>query len=185
MAADFLMFEGDVKQFGFDEKIKVRLTSLKAVRPSKELVIVQGMENNRSIVENRHVDILLDPDKFCRKDKLHHRSSGLDDVICKFAKRKNIAVGFSFSSFLYVEDISVKLGRLMQNIRFCRKFKVKMVIGSFASNSQELRGMEDMAAFFRVAGMTPKEVKDAFNAAAEILKEKRTRVREGVRLVED
>ena len=39
---------------------------------------------------------------------------------------------------------SQRLGKIMQNIKLCRKFKVKIVSGSFAKNEDELRNFLDI-----------------------------------------
>ena len=45
----------------------------------------------------------------------------------------------------------------MQNIRFCRKFKVPMIVASFAKTPFEMRAPFELKAFFEVLGMTSKE----------------------------
>lgn len=131
---------------------------------SKELVVVQGSDDtlNRLALSSRYVDILLDPHLGSRKDFMHQRNSGLNQVLCVLAKENNVAVGFSFSSILHAEKRGRVLGRIMQNIRLCRRYKVPMVIGSFAKNDWDVRNEKDLQAFFQVLGMTGKEVQMDF-----------------------
>src|SRR3989338_6580410 len=95
---------------------------------SKEIIIVQGGDDtlNRAVVSSRYVDILLDPHLGSRKDFMHQRNSGLNHVLCALAKENNVAIGFSFSSILHAEKRAVLLGRIMQNILLCRKYKIPM-----------------------------------------------------------
>ncbi|MSR85917.1 hypothetical protein EXS74_00810 [Candidatus Woesearchaeota archaeon] len=127
---------------------------------SKELVVVQGGDDilNRAVVSSRYVDILLDPHLGNRKDFMHQRNSGLNHVLCSLAKENNVAIGFSFSNILHAEKRGVLLGRIMQNILLCRKYKIPMVIGSFAKEEWDVRNEKDLQAFFQVLGMTGKEV---------------------------
>ena len=51
----------------------------------------------------------------------------------------------------------------MQNVRLCRKYKVRMVLASFAHDPWEMRSAYDLLAFGQVLGMTPKEATVALN----------------------
>ena len=124
--------------------------------------------------------MLLDPHLGNRRDFVHHRNSGLNQVLCKLAKDNDIAIGFSLSSVLRSKEKGKYIGRMMQNIRLCRKYKVKMVIGSFAENKNEIRGLQDIQAFFKVIGMTGKEV--VMDYVEKRLDFKRRFIRKGVML---
>ena len=127
--------------------------------------IVEGIseEKNRKTVENKQIDILLAPERVGRKDRLNQRDSGLNDVLCKLAKENDVAIGFSFSDLLNSKYRAVVLGRMMQNVRLCRKYKVRMVLASFAHDPWEMRSAYDLLAFGQVLGMTPKEATVALN----------------------
>ncbi|MEM4245288.1 MAG: RNase P subunit p30 family protein [Candidatus Nanoarchaeia archaeon] len=143
---------------------------------SKEfgLVVVLGSHLNRDAVSNRKVDILLSPHSGVSHDYLSSRNSGLNEVLCKLAKKNDVAVGFSFSEILNAErlDRSLILGRVMQNVMLCRKFKVPMVLGSFAFEKSEMRPPKDLISFGMSIGMTPGEAKKALTFVDEIVKSK-------------
>ncbi|MBI1972725.1 hypothetical protein HYS50_01840 [Candidatus Woesearchaeota archaeon] len=132
---------------------------------AKTFNIVEGTteEKNRTAVENKQVDILLAPERAGKKDKFTQRDSGLNHVLCALAKKNDIAIGFSFSDLLNSLHRAIVLGRMMQNVRLCRKYKVRMVVASFAKNPWEMRSAHDLFAFAQVLGMTPKEAKLALN----------------------
>ncbi len=144
------------------------------------LVVVQGGDDkvNRRAVSSKNVDILLDPHLGKRYDKMHQRDSGLNQVLCKLAKEKGVAIGFSFRSILNAKSRAKLMGRMIQNIKLCRKYKVRMVIGSFAKTESETRNVKDVQAFFRVLGMTGAEVKIDF--VAKRLDWKKRYIRKGV-----
>lgn len=98
-----------------------------------------------------------------KRDFIHYRNSGLNQVLCKLAKKNNIAIAFNFNLILNSEGMlrSQLLGRMMQNIKFCRKYKVNMVIGSFASKPEEMRSAHDLISFGISIGMHPKEAKES------------------------
>ena len=150
---------------------------------SKDLVVVQGGDDtlNRLALSCKHVDILLDPHLGNRKDFMHQRNSGLNHVLCALAKENTVAIGFSFSAILRSPQREKLLGRMMQNILLCRKYKIPMVIGSFAKNHWEIRNEKDLQAFFMVLGMTGKEVQ--MNFVQKRLDYKKRFVQKGVMLV--
>ncbi len=55
------------------------------------------------------------------------------------------------------------LRRMMQNVKLCRKYKVKMLINSFAKNEYELRSRDALKSFGLVIGMNSREVIEATN----------------------
>ncbi len=127
--------------------------------------IVEGIseEKNRKAIENKQVDILVAPERAGKKDSLNQRGSGLNHVLCKLAHENDVAIGFSFSDVLSAKQRSVVLGRMMQNVRLCKKYKVRMVLASFAQSPWEMRHAYDLLAFGMVLGMTPKEARQALN----------------------
>lgn len=127
--------------------------------------IIEGIseEKNRKAVENKQVDMLLAPERAGKKDRLNQRDSGLNHVLCAIAHEKDVAIGFSFSDLLNAKNRAVVLGRMMQNVRLCRKYKVRMVVASFAQDPWEMRSASDLFAFAQVIGMPPKEAKIALN----------------------
>lgn len=152
------------------------------------LRVVVGSKRNRITVETKNVDVLLSPEKGVKKDSLHYRNSGLNHVICKLAKKNNIAIGFNFNDILTSGGLKRAeiLGRMMQNVKLCRKYKLRMVIGSFARNKWEMRARNDLISFGIVLGMHPKEAGNSLKTADEILEEKKERkfiVTEGIKIV--
>jgi len=134
------------------------------INKAKGVVIVEGGSDkiNRAALENKKVDILLGPERGRKKDHTHYRNSGLNQVLCKLANKNNIAIGFDFNDVLYAKERYnleryIILGRMMQNVRFCRKYKVKMYVFDFLNE----RNKEELRSFCFVIGMTPGEAKEA------------------------
>lgn len=100
-----------------------------------------------------------------RRDFIHQRGSGLNHIMARLAAQNDVKIGFSFSTILNASpvDRSKVIGRVKQNIMLCRKYKVKTVVASFASNPLEMRSAKDLISFFTVLGMHPKEAKDSLN----------------------
>lgn len=173
-----------VEPIEFTTKNDVR----KKINKTKDLKIVIGSKNNRTLVEMKNIDILLSPEKGVKKDHLHYRNSGLNQVICKLAKKRDIAIGFNFNDILITKgrERAQIIGRMMQNIRLCRKYKLRMVLGSFAKNKWQMRARNDLMSLGIVMGMHPKEAKNSLEMIGKIIKEKKDKkyfVREGIKLV--
>ncbi|MBI3035166.1 hypothetical protein HYY71_02485 [Candidatus Woesearchaeota archaeon] len=86
--------------------------------------------------------------------KSSQRESGLNHIICGIASKNDVAVGFSYSSLLNKNpvDSSQLIGRMIQNIRLCQKYKVKTVIGSFSERPFEMRARHDITSLFTMLG---------------------------------
>ena len=119
---------------------------------------------NRSAVENKSLDILISPERNSEEDFMHYRNSGLNQVLCKLAKKNNIAIGFNFNYVLNSEGIlrSKILGRMIQNVKLCRKYKVKMIIINLKENPYEVRAISDLKSFGICLGMHQKEISVRF-----------------------
>ena len=103
------------------------------------VVIGGNYELNKRILETKHVNLLLDPEPL-EKDFMNYKNSGLNQVLVKLAKSKNIGIGFSLSRLLKLNklDRARLLGKIMQNIILCNKYKVKIFILSNNINHNDL-----------------------------------------------
>lgn len=135
----------------------------------KELVVLKNPPRSKLTKE---VDIIYGFEESDRKDFIHHRNSGMNHIIAKILHDKKIAYGFSFSLVLN-GDSAVIIGRMRQNVKLCRKYKVKMFIGSFAKSETEVRALEDLKVFGKVIGMIGAEVKDSLKVVSLKLEYKR------------
>ncbi len=153
---DIVRFDGDFFELGFSQ-----------ILPAKQFTIVEAgtLDKNRSLLSDKRIDILLGAERVASHDSFHHRHSGFNQVLLPLAKKNQIAMGFSLSDLSRVSSDQriVLLGRMMQNVRLCRKFKVKMVLASFAKTKWEMCSAHDLLSFGITLGMTPQEAKDALS----------------------
>ncbi|MBN2112443.1 hypothetical protein JW707_05085 [Candidatus Woesearchaeota archaeon] len=129
------------------------------------LVLVKSSRNDRWVLEKSKADILFGLEEGQRKDFMHHRASGLNQILCKIAKQKDKMIAFSFSAILNSkgERRAQLLGKMMQNIKFCRKYKVRTILASFAKTPYGMRAPNDLVSFGVSLGMHPKEAKDSMS----------------------
>jgi|TARA_Y100000310_G_scaffold226034_1_gene228114 hypothetical protein len=156
-----LCFVYRLKRFknSYDSKIKLNfgvLAEPNEVRKAKKLsefVFIKSSDKDRAIMENNRNLFLFGLEKAARHDFIHHRA-GLNQVLAKIACKNKIKVCISFSDVLNSEGVvrANILGRMLQNIRICRKYKVDMLVGSFASEPFDMRSAHDLKAFGKILG---------------------------------
>lgn len=154
-------------------------------QPGLKIVLAENDGIIRAALENKKTDILLIGERIEEKDFMHNRNSGLNKVLCDLAKKNNIIIAFSFSQMLNSRDKPKLLGRVMQNIMLCRKFKTKTLVATFAKNKWEMRTKHDLASLMKCLGMTPGQAKSSLEELNNILSYKKQNwVSEGIRIIE-
>ncbi len=116
---------------------------------SKEEIIVKAKtpEFNRKVLENREVNTLLSPEFHNRKDFQKQRDSGLNEFLCKLAKKNNITIGIDLDNLkdLNKKQKAILLARIKQNTMLCKKAKTKITLHSKKSIKKQ-----DASAFMKV-----------------------------------
>jgi len=167
---DFNKIKKKIEDLKKDAKISIEigvkgdLRNINRFR-NEYFTLVESSDKSRYIIEKIKPNVIFDLEVFGRKDFIHHRNSGLNQVLCKIANKNKVIVGINFNNLLK-ETKSRKdtiIGRIQQNIKLCRKYKVKMIIGSFASSPYEMRNPNDLMSFLIVLGMHPKEAKESLS----------------------
>ena len=125
---------------------------LKKIKNKIEGVFVAAKSSDKDmeIMEGSLANLIFSFEENPRRDFIHQRASGLNHILCSLARKNNIAIGFSSSSILNSKNTHEILGRIMQNLRMCRQFKVKTIIASFAKNPYEMRSMHDLMSLFKI-----------------------------------
>ena len=128
-----------------------------------DIVLVKSSKNDIYVLEKTKADILFGLELNPRPDSMHYRSSGLNQVLCKLANKNRIMIAIPFSMVLKSKDMlkSQIMGRISQNIKLCRKYKVNMIVASFAQEPFQIRAAKDLESFCVVLGMHPKQAKEA------------------------
>ena len=103
----------------------------------------------RKILEKEDVQIYM-PILFYKKDRQKQRESGLDHVMAKIAKKKNILIGINLREIISARGTKKAeiLARISQNIKICNKNKLKMVFLDFGE-----KNVYDLKSFGLVLGM--------------------------------
>ena len=146
-----LLYKRAVPPIKFNSKVKVKraffVDNLKDVeRAARDFEMVFAPAR-REFFESKKVGFLVGAESVDGKDSFHQRRSGLDEVMCKLAVEKDKVLVFDISQFSFS---GLTLGRMMQNARLCRKFKLKTLVASFTSNPLEMRAPKDLGGFARL-----------------------------------
>jgi len=109
---------------------------IQSLKKQKKQIIVMAKEPefNRKILENKDVDILMSPELHSRNDRLKERDSGLNEVLCKIAKKNEVAIGVEIEKIkkLGGEEKARAIARLIQNIKLCKRVGTKIkLFGKF------------------------------------------------------
>ncbi|MFH1212335.1 MAG: RNase P subunit p30 family protein [Candidatus Woesearchaeota archaeon] len=114
--------------------------------------------------ESRMIDIVFDQEFDDKKDFMHSRNSGLNQVLAKLSKEKDKIIALDFGLLLSSkEQQRIMLGRFMQNIMLQKKYKFRMIIASFAENPFQMRAPKDLASLLTVLGADAGAAKKAMD----------------------
>jgi ribonuclease P/MRP protein subunit RPP1 len=127
-----------------------------------KFLAVQGSndEVNRAALEDKRVDLLLNPEIERTRDFSDWRNSGLNDVLCRFAAQNKVSIGIDLSTFPSEKfSLAERLGRIMQNIKLCRKFKAKMIVFSSETSIND----HDLMSISLALGMSTEQTKTSLS----------------------
>ncbi len=100
-------------------------------KEDKEIVVIaQDDDFNRKIVENSNVDVLLGLEIHDRKDYLKQRDSGLNEILCRLAKKNNVKIGIDLKNIVKLNNVEKAkvLSRVRQNIKLCRRVGTEIIV---------------------------------------------------------
>ena len=153
------------KKTGFEPIFLVNNKNFgKAAKQSRTLA-AKSSDNDKMMIESKKIKIIYGFEEMQRKDFIHQRASGLNHVLCGLARKNNTAIGFSYSSIISGNKAqsAIIMGRMMQNINLCGKYKNKTIITSFSGNPYDLRAYHDISSLFRLMGMDDNAIKNSFS----------------------
>lgn len=136
---------------------KLEKEALKFYDKTAKLTFVEGTRKN---FDSKKKCVFKDLELLEKKDSFHYRRGGLNQILCKLAGKYGKTVFFNLN-LLKGKNKEVMMGRMMQNIKLCRKFKVQMKAGFFPLVKEEIKNPEDVKSLLKVLGMTALEAKNA------------------------
>ena len=153
----------DEKCDGFliDSSEKEARRIIESLRGSGKKIAIQGGDDafNRRAIESLRVDYLVSPEGKTKRDNLKQRDSGINHVIAKLAKRKNISIVINIFDIkkLKKEELALRMSKILQNIKICRKAGCEIRIASFGSKESEVIDELGRRAFGESLGMSSQQ----------------------------
>lgn len=134
----------------------------------KIIVMGNGDEINRIAVSDKRVSMLLSPENAKKKDFMHYRDSGLNQVLCNLALKNGILIGIDYSSIKKMKgkERAARIGRIMQNIELCNKYKTPVVLASFGKKPSD---PYTLRSFGLSLGMETSQAKKSLESAGSLL----------------
>ncbi|MBI2661764.1 hypothetical protein HYX09_05885 [Candidatus Woesearchaeota archaeon] len=123
--------------------------------------------SSREVFESRRPVHIFGMELFPRNDSMHTRHSGMNHILAASAHENGHTICFSPATLQSSNNpgFSVVLGRMMQNVTLCRKFKIRMKLASLAGSPYKIRAEKEMESFGMFLGMSRKEAKEALSFA--------------------
>jgi len=139
------------------------------------LVIGQGGLNktNTFFIEQSRVDFLLDPQSQIQKPKLdfiHHFNSGLNHIQSRYLKNKEIGLIFTLNNSQNKYHIK-EIGRINQNIKFARKYKVGVNINYIVQKPNQIKSKIELNGIYSIFNISNDQKKESLNILEKKIKE--------------
>jgi RNase P/RNase MRP subunit p30 len=103
------------------------------LKDAGEVVVVRAQDDdfNRKMFENKDVDVVFGLEMHGRRDYMKQRDSGLNEVLCKLARKNGIKIEVDLKGIvkLSVVEKARVLARVRQNIKLCRRVGVDILVG--------------------------------------------------------
>ncbi|MEM5792833.1 MAG: RNase P subunit p30 family protein [Candidatus Aenigmatarchaeota archaeon] len=171
---------------GFEASNTKELVKLSDIRREYDVLAVIGgnINLNRKAVETPEVDILVHPEK-------NRVDSGFNHIMARLASKNNVAMCVDFREILITSKNTRAhiLSKIMENIKICKKYGVKIIISSGAFSHLQMKDPKVLISMGVVLGLRLDEAKKCLSENPEsiinFIKERQDKnwVRPGVRVV--
>lgn len=144
-----------------DEKEARRI--IDSLKGKNKIIAVLGRDNlfNRRAIEKLKIDYLVSPERGLKKDSLKQKDSGINHVLAKEACKKNISIVIDMGDLYNLEDFEKikRIGRMIQNIKICRKYKCNIKIASLSKLKEGIFDKISRIAIGKSLGMSSSQLR--------------------------
>lgn len=130
----------------YDIKIRTGLINSKQQHP---LNITKGTRHN---VDRYKYKLHSDFEHLNKKDSMHYRKSGMNQVIGKIMKEKNKTYIINHSKITTSKNPHIILGKIILNLKIARKYGFNVAIASMAKKPKHLRSKEQLKSMIAMLG---------------------------------
>ncbi len=140
------------------------IASLKDKKFAGKVGLIGGDDAfNRRAIETLKIDYLVSPERGDKKDSLKQRDSGINHVVAKMMKERGVAIVVDLGevSSLKGKKKALRIERIIQNVKICRKAFCKIKIASLASKKSDLIDEKSRKSVAFSFGMSSSQVSDS------------------------
>ncbi len=156
--------EDDCEGYLVETNEKEARRIIDSLKGKKKIIAIRGSDDafNRRVIETMNIDYLVSPEIGNKRDTLRQVDSGINHVVAKEAKKKDIKILIDLKKFRDLEkkERSKILARMMQNVEISRKAGCEMKIASFAQEEKEIIDEKGRQSFGTTLGMSSQQVRD-------------------------
>jgi ribonuclease P/MRP protein subunit RPP1 len=131
---------------------------IESLRGTGKIIAIVGESDafNRRAIETLKIDYLISPEKGDKKNTLKQRDSGLNHVLAKEAARKNISIVVDMGEVCKLggREKALRLERVIQNIKICRKANCKIKIANLSTDKKNIKDEKGRISFGVSLGMS-------------------------------
>tara|TARA_Y100000310_G_scaffold337740_1_gene425597 strand:- start:12499 stop:13074 length:576 start_codon:yes stop_codon:yes gene_type:complete len=138
---------------------------IESLKGKNKIIAFLGRANtlNRRVIETLRINYLVSPEIGLKKNTLKQRDSGINHVIAKEAAKKDISIIINFSeiSKLKGKEKALRLEKIIQNIKICRKVNCKIKIASLSNTTTFISDEKSRRALGVSLGMSSIQSRDS------------------------
>ncbi len=142
---------------------RVRKNARKALDGGADIIVADGRleKDAREASETWEVDLIADPELNADRDPVNQWSGGLDHIMCSFMNERGIGYCVNADNILDAggRDRVRVLGRITQNIRLCKKYKVKVVFACGTRSKWNVRSPHDLMEIAKLTGLSSSDAR--------------------------
>ncbi len=147
---------------------------------------------NRFFLEETQIDFLADPQNSIFKSKIdfiHHFNTGLNQVLCRAAKDReiNFFISLNFTSQKSY-NVAKEIGRLNEVLKFARKYEIKSHINFIIQGSNQIKSIKEIDGVMSLFNVSTEQKKEGIDLLEQTiiknnLKKSDKYIREGLEII--
>ncbi|MFP4117828.1 MAG: hypothetical protein ACLFTR_02800 [Candidatus Woesearchaeota archaeon] len=124
--------------------------------------VYDGARDPRDLITGIDPDIITNLE-YQKRDFMHHRSSGLNQITAKLIAERGIILGFNIGFLTSTKYKGEVMGRMSQNLYLSRKYGITIKAFSLARAWNGMSSPKDIISLLNVMGADQKSAKKALN----------------------
>ena len=121
--------DNDNKNIEFEIGFIVNQKNMNKALDYSNFLVARSSVNDAFFIESKKIRMIYGFEEAYKKEYKNQSASGLNHIICRIANKNDVSIGIAYGSlFNKTMPTSLLIGRMMQNIKLCRKYKSDSII---------------------------------------------------------